>query len=96
MKAYAQFLVVNSNILMEAMGSDGVFILDGRNNLKTMKIDAMLRMNKLQAVRPNLVGYKIYKSERFDNKNLQFQWIISGTVYDKVVDDEGFVIMAER
>ena len=93
MKAYAQFLVTNNNILMEAMGSDGVFILDGRNNLQTMKINSMLRMNKLQVVRPNLVGYRVYKSERFDNKNLLCQWVISGTIYDKVIDDDGFVVI---
>ena len=93
MKDYTQFLVTNNNILMEAMGSDGVCILDGRNNLQTMKIDAMLRMNKLQVVRPNLVGYRVYKSERFDNKNLLYQWVISGTIYDKVIDDDGFVVI---
>jgi len=87
MKAYVQFLTVNDNILMEAMGSDGVFILDARNKLQTMKIDSMLRIHRLRKVRPDFIGYRIYKSERFDNKNLQYEWILSGTKYTSRQED---------
>jgi len=83
MKAYVQFLTVNNKILMEAMGSDGVFILDGRNSLRTMIIGIMKRMNKLRHVRSDFIGYRIYKSERFDNKNLCKEWILSGTKYTR-------------
>jgi len=81
MKAYVQFLQVNNNILMESLGSDGVFILDKRNNLETMKCDADIRMHKLRNVNPFYVGYRIYYSNRFDNKNMQCEWIRSGVEY---------------
>ena len=81
---YAQFLEKNlKNDLVEALGSDGVFILDGRNTLKTMICDTMIRMHRLSNVKPGYVGYRIYKGERFsDNNQLVQQWVCSGTEYN--------------
>lgn len=69
MTHYLQFLVVNQNKLSDLLGSDGVFILDGRNNLETMKADAQLRIHKLRFVQPHIAGYKIIKGARFDDNN---------------------------
>ena len=67
MKYHVQFLttsVVNKNIVVEALGSDAVFILDGRNNLTTMIEDAKLRMKQLASVQ-NYVGFVIKQGARF-------------------------------
>lgn len=70
MKAYAQFLTTDlSGKIVEALGSDGVFILDGRNNLETMNNDATERMNKLRKVQPHYIGYRIYRGERIADGN---------------------------
>ena len=85
MTYYLQFLVVNQNkYLSDLLGSDGVFILDGRNKLDTMKADAQLRMHRLRFVQPNIIGYKIIKGTRFDDNNpVLYTWILSGTIYNK-------------
>lgn len=79
MKYYAQFLTLSSGqkfnegkmitvekFPVDALGSDGVFILDGRNSLNTMKTDAKKRIEQLKNVR-TFVGFKIMKGERFTN-----------------------------
>ena len=83
MKVYAQFLTININgKLSETLGSDGVFILDGRNNINTWKVDAMVRMNQLSNVQPNYIGYRIYKGNRFsDNNTMIYEWIKFGSKY---------------
>lgn len=82
MKVYAQFLTKDlSGYLVEALGSDGVFILDGRNNVDTWKIDAMMRMHKLRNVQPDFIGYRIYKASRLGEGTLVYEWITSGTYY---------------
>lgn len=58
---YVKFLQENSGVVMEALGTEGVFILDGRNKLSTMIDDAYERMHKLRNVHPNYVGFQIYK-----------------------------------
>jgi len=85
MTHYLQFLVVDNNKrLSDLLGSDGVFILDGRNNLNTMKADAQLRMHRLRFVQPHIIGYKIVKGTRFDDKNpTLYTWILSGTIYNE-------------
>lgn len=77
MKYYAQFQTESSgqafkdgkmiNVTkfpIDALGSDGVFILDGRNSLCTMKEDAKQRMQQLSKVR-SFIGFKIMQGERF-------------------------------
>ncbi len=48
----------------DMLGSDGVYILDGRNSLETMKQDAQERWGKLEK-RRMITGYRIVKAERF-------------------------------
>ncbi len=77
MKYFARFLTLSSGKTFkdgkmitvekfptEAIGSDGVFILDGRNNLETMKIDAKKRIEQLKNIH-TFIGFKIMKGERF-------------------------------
>ncbi len=65
MKYHVQFLAVGLyGELGEACGSDGVFILDGRNKLDTMIEDAHKRMQELSKVR-SFIGFRIYKGQRF-------------------------------
>ena len=79
MKYYVQYTQVRNNKVYEILGSDGVFILDGRNNLRTMICDAMIRMNKLRRVMsPD--GYKIMKGERFDKSKCVYEWLRSGSI----------------
>lgn len=79
MKYYVQFLTLSSGVKydngkmvdvdkfpIEAMGSDSVFILDARNNLETMKFDAVKRMEQLKRVQ-DYIGFKIMKGDRFTN-----------------------------
>jgi len=78
MKYYVQFTSVRNNRVVDNLGSDGVFILDGRNSLDTMKCDAMLRMDKLRRV-AKIDGYRIIKAERFtDNGFIVYEWLRSG------------------
>ena len=66
MKVHVQFLEEKLNGLIDdALGSDGVFILDGRNSLETMKADATDRMNKLNTLH-RYVGFSIRRGPRFD------------------------------
>jgi hypothetical protein len=62
MKAYVQFLSVQNNEIVENIGSDGVFILDARNNLACMKYDARTRMSRLQHV-ATIDGYRIMQGK---------------------------------
>ena len=63
MKYYTQFYT-DENI--EALGSDGVFILDGRNAIRTMILDSIARAYQLANVK-RFHGFEIMKGERFDN-----------------------------
>lgn len=75
MKVYAQFYQMstgyNGNQFSESnkkpiemLGSDGVFILDARTNLETMKADAMSRIQKLSKFH-QIIGYKIIRATSF-------------------------------
>jgi len=78
MKYYTQFLVrygPNEEI-RELLGSDGVFVLDGRNNLGTMIRDSMERIEKLKNVQPSIVGFSIIKGSRFGDGTEIHKWII--------------------
>lgn len=82
MKYYAQFMQVNHNRkLMETCGSDGVFILDGRNTPSTMVVDIMIRMHQLKKIK-TFDGYRIYKGSRFGQGVMVKEWIRSGCIYD--------------
>ena len=50
---------------IEMCGSDGVFILDARNSLETMKDDANDRMQKLNKFGKQITGYKIVRANSF-------------------------------
>ena len=50
---------------IELCGSDGVFVLDGRNNIETMKEDAQQRLQKLNNFGKQITGYKIIRANSF-------------------------------
>ena len=77
MKYFVQFLHVRDNELHENIGSDGVFILDGRNTLNTMKCDAQERLFRLRNV-SKIDGYRIMKGERFTNAEQVYEWVRFG------------------
>lgn len=75
MKVYVQFYQMSTGYdgrhfseinkkPIEMLGSDGVFILDARTNLETMKDDAASRMQKLSKTR-HIIGYKIIRTTSF-------------------------------
>ena len=47
----------------DILGSSGVFILDGRNNIKTMVKDSMYRKYNLQNIHSDITGFKIMKGD---------------------------------
>ena len=88
MKYYVQFLTLSSGqkfsngkiitvdkFPIEAMGSDSVFILDGRNSLNTMKIDAKKRIEQLKNIH-SFIGFKIMKGERFTESKEIYKQLI--------------------
>ena len=79
MKYHVQFKTVNAykTGLTDLLGSEGVFILDGRNNLRTMKADALMRMHKLRKIH-KICGYEIRKGESFSNSTCIYSWCRSG------------------
>ena len=76
MKYYTQFLETRTSrfdkklmeftscepYCIESLGSDGIFILDGRNNLETMIRDSVTRMKKLSKLH-DYTGFKIMKGD---------------------------------
>ena len=78
MKYYVQFTHVRDNKMVDNLGSDGVFILDGRNTIEAMKCEALLHTDRLRKV-ANIDGYKIIKADRFtDEGTVIYEWIRSG------------------
>ena len=63
MKAYVQFTIKDQDLL----GSDGVFVLDGRCKLQTWIDTAIQRATWLKPVQPHIDGIKIMVGNRFDN-----------------------------
>jgi len=61
---YVQFYVNDKELL----GSDGVYILDGRNNFHNMINDCYERVNKLRFVQPNINSFQIFKGKFSDSK----------------------------
>ena len=73
MKYYAQFYRpsdTTSNSKTEMLGSDSVFILDGRNKLLTMIADARKRMHQLKNIHDDIVAFTINKGERFSESHI--------------------------
>jgi len=63
MKYFVQFKTIDlAGRLTDALGSDGIFILDGRNELGTMVQDAYDRMEKLRFVKK----YKFFEIHKGD------------------------------
>ena len=60
----------------DMLGSDGVYILDGRNNLETMVNDANRRWGKLLK-KDMITGYKIIKADSFTEKGIEIYSIIN-------------------
>lgn len=80
MKIYVQFLQVHNGNLCEICGTDGVFILDGRNKRLTHIEAIMKRIYKLRILK--ICGYRVYRGTRFDDGNeLIKEWVRSGTLY---------------
>lgn len=52
---------------IEMCGSDGVYILDGRNNIDNMIIDAEMRLQKIRMIHPGICGYEIIKAQRLSD-----------------------------
>ena len=78
MKVYVQFYQMSTGYdgnhfsesnkkPIEMLGSDGVFILDARTNIETMKDDVMARLQKLCKTR-HIIGYKIISATRFSDE----------------------------
>lgn len=66
MKAHIQFLTTNLNgETVEQLGSDGVYILDGRNKLQTMIQDGYNRAYMLRKIH-TFKGFKVKRVTRFD------------------------------
>ena len=63
--------------LVDLVGSDGYFILDGRTKLETMKIDCIERMHKLRKVQSDICGYEIRKG-KISQSTLLYKWERSG------------------
>jgi hypothetical protein len=78
MKVYAQFYYMDTTkwtakgyikvepFEQEILGTDGVFILDGRNSIDTMIQDAKTRADKLKNVK-TIHGFKIIRANKFSD-----------------------------
>lgn len=62
MKYYVQFKKYNlANEISDCLGTDGVYILDGRNKLNTMIVDAFEQIYRLRRVQKGIIGFVIHK-----------------------------------
>lgn len=60
---YVKFLTTDlQGKEVEAMGSDSVFIIDGRNTKLNMIFDGIARLNRLKNVHTDYIGFKIIKA----------------------------------
>ena len=68
MKVYVQFLTLDTQgEVCDLLGTDGVFVLDGRFKLRTWIFDALAQIERLKNVQPDIVGYKIVMADSFRN-----------------------------
>jgi hypothetical protein len=73
MKYYAQFYrhsYDTTSSKTEIIGSNGVYILDGRNKLLTMIEDARKRISQMKGVHSDIVAFTIHRGERFSKSQL--------------------------
>ena len=56
--------------LREAMGTDSVFILDGRNNILTMIEDSNKRLEQMNDFKNIYKGFRIMNGSRFDDSKV--------------------------
>ena len=64
MKYYVQFKAHDlKNNLVDAMGTDAVFKLDGRNTLDNMTMAAHSQAHELRHVRKDIIGFVIHKGD---------------------------------
>ena len=83
MKAYCQFFKESSGYVqnsfpprfeksniepIEMCGTDGVMILDARKSVSSLVLDCIYQIERLKAIH-KIIGFKIYKSKRFDSQN---------------------------
>ena len=75
MKTWCQFYQHVGDKIAPCLGSDAVFILDGRNSIKTMKEDCEERIRQLKNCH-KYVAYRIYRGEHFyeDNPLTPMMW----------------------
>lgn len=72
---YVQFLTPNTKGESDTLcGSDGVFILDGRNKMETWIKDAFDRIHSLRFVQKQIVGFKIIKGHLLDKGETLYIW----------------------
>jgi hypothetical protein len=73
MKYYVQFYRASDpTSKTEILGSDGVFILDGRNNLQTMITDAKRRIHQLKNIHDDIIAFTINRGERFSDSRIVY------------------------
>lgn len=53
--------------VIPALGSDGVYVLDGRNRPSTWVADARKRANVIAATSPGIVGFKLHRGRTFSD-----------------------------
>ena len=76
MRVYIQTLTVNlAGEIDEAMGSDSISILDGRNKLQTHIQNGRDYLKRISRIHRDLVGFRIMKGERFDNSTKIYEEI---------------------
>jgi len=60
MKYHIQFFTKDlKGRIVEALGSDSVFILDGRNSINTMIQDGIAQANRLKAIQPYYIKFEV-------------------------------------
>jgi hypothetical protein len=75
MKYYVQFYrhsYDTTSSKTEILGSNGVYILDGRNNLQTMIEDARKRISQIKGVQSDIIAFTIHRGERFSKSQLLY------------------------
>ena len=75
MKYYVQFYrhsYDTTSSKTEILGSNGVYILDGRNNLPTMIEDAKKRINQIKGVHSDIIAFTIHRGERFSKSRIVY------------------------
>ena len=65
---HAHFLELNlANRVVEALGTDAVFILDGRNTLDNMILDTIKQYHRMNKNLHSYCGWRIKEGTRFDD-----------------------------